>query len=45
MFAPEYEIIMVAFVKNPLRWHYESLPKPTKKALDYFSKAAWLGKS
>lgn len=36
---------MVTFAKRPVSWHYESLPKPTKKALDFFSKATWLDKS
>lgn len=36
---------MVASVKSKITWHYESLPKPTKKALDFFSEAVWLKKS
>ncbi len=36
---------MVASAKSPVKWHYESLPRATKKALDFFSKEAWLKKS
>lgn len=28
-----------------LNWHYETLPKPTKQALDFLSKVEWLKKS
>ena len=36
---------MVASVKRAIKWRYDSLPKPTKKALDFFSQATWLEKS
>lgn len=45
MFAPKNKSIMDTSSKELIKWHYETLPRKTKKALDFLSKEKWLKKS
>lgn len=43
--ASPHQSIMGSADKAQLNWHFETLPKPTKKALDFLSVQEWLRRS
>lgn len=45
MFAAKNKSIMGIAAQQPIKWHYEILPRATKKALDFLSQEKWLNKS
>ncbi len=45
MFAAKDKNIMDASSEKQVSWHFEILPRSTKRALDFLSKEKWLEKS